>query len=32
MEKEVLEVSQAFWKAMENADEKGMRLYADQKC
>ncbi len=32
MEKHVLEVSQAFWKAMENADESRMRLYCDERC
>lgn len=32
MGKKVLEVSQAFWKAMENADESGMRLYSDERC
>lgn len=32
MEKQVLEVSKNFWKAMENADEKGMRLYANKNC
>lgn len=32
MEKRVLEVSQKFWQAMEKADEKLMRLYADKKC
>ena len=32
MKEQVLEVSKAFWTAMEAADEAGMRKYADKDC
>lgn len=32
MEKEILTLSKNFWKAMESADEAGMRQYADPEC
>ncbi len=31
-EKDILQTSRAFWNAMEHADEKGMREYADPAC
>ncbi len=32
MEQQILDLSKAFWEAMETADEQGMRKYADSKC
>lgn len=32
MEAQILETSRKFWQAMENADEKGMRRYASERC
>ncbi len=32
MREKILEVSNLFWNAMENADEAGMRAYADPAC
>ncbi len=32
MKEQIIQTSQAFWKAMETADEQGMRYYADPSC